>query len=149
MVSPTEQDFLQFKQALHESQLQWLAALDSASNWQDKYRAILMAGKALPKCQPEWRTDSALVEGCESQAWMHHKLIAGEHHFILDADARIIRGLMGLMLCALESQEPSNQSETTLADWMQRHQLENHLSPSRANGLIALAESIQQAITNP
>ncbi|MGL4711049.1 MAG: SufE family protein, partial [Shewanella sp.] len=77
-----------------------LARFTHAPNWQERYRQIMLLGKGLPSLSPELRIEAAQVKGCESDAWIYHLEQAGKHYYLADSDARIVKGLIGLLLAA-------------------------------------------------
>ena len=84
-----------------------LTRFTKAPNWQERYRQIMLLGKDLPKLSPEFRVDAAQVKGCESDAWIYHLEQAGKHYYLADSDARIVKGLIGLLLgaCHVKSRD--------------------------------------------
>ena len=118
--------------------------LDTPKNWQDKYRQLMLLGKELPKLPESSRTEEARLYGCESTVWLHHYYDDETMtlHFAADSDARIIRGLIALVLVALSGQKPVDIEQVDLDSWFEELDLYNHLSPSRGNGLKAIIKEI-------
>ncbi len=117
----------------------------ASRSWQERYRQIMLLGKELPALPEEWKTVSALLHGCESQVWLHHYYDEDTQtlHFIADSDARIIRGLIALVLVAINGKRPSDITGLDIEEWFSELDLLNHLSPSRGNGLKAIVSEIQ------
>ncbi|MCL1059963.1 SufE family protein [Shewanella gelidimarina] len=140
-VQPTKQQFLTL--ALETDVSTTMQLFENAGNWQERYRQIMLLGKTLPKLQDELRNESAQVKGCESNAWLHHCEIEGKHYFVADSDARIVKGLIALLLIACNGK---TSAEIALFDpnpYFKQLGLEGQLSPSRTNGLLALAKAIK------
>ncbi|GIU07133.1 MULTISPECIES: SufE family protein [unclassified Shewanella] len=142
-VKPTTAEFL----ALHlENDAQTILSLfEQAGNWQERYRQIMLLGKSLPKIDESLRVDSAQVRGCESNAWLYHSEIDGKHYFIADSDARIVKGLVALLLIACNGKSSSEIGAFSPDDYFTQLGLQGQLSPSRTNGLLALAKAIKLA----
>ncbi|WP_263082005.1 SufS family cysteine desulfurase [Endozoicomonas sp. Mp262] len=119
--------------------------LMSAKSWQERYRHIMLLGKKLPQLPDNWKTESALLHGCESQVWLHHYYDEENQtlHFIADSDARIIRGLITLVLVACNGKTPADISAAYIEQWFLELGLISHLSPSRGNGLKAIIAEIE------
>ncbi|WP_299801671.1 SufE family protein [uncultured Shewanella sp.] len=142
-VKPTAEQFLALA---HESDTAATVALfEQAGNWQERYRQIMLLGKSLPKLDDDLRVDSAQVRGCESNAWLYHCEIDGKHYFLADSDARIVKGLVALLLIACNGKSSSEISAFSPDDYFTQLGLQGQLSPSRTNGLLALAKAIKLA----
>ncbi len=137
--TPTTAQFLEIKLDAHVILTQFTQARD----WQEKYRHIMLLGKALPKLDESLKQESAQVRGCESNTWLYHKQIEGKHYFVADSDARIVKGLIALLLAACQGQTSEQIGRLNIPDYFKQLGLEGQLSPSRTNGLYALANSIK------
>ena len=122
--------------------------LELLKNWQDKYRQIMLLGKKLPGLPNHLKTEDVQIRGCESTVWLHHHYDdeTMELHFAADSDARIIRGLIALVLVAMSGKRAEEIEQTDLDDWFRELDLYNHLSPSRGNGLKAIIEEIKLTV---
>ena len=118
--------------------------LDTPKSWQDKYRQLMLLGKELPRLPEDSRTEEARLQGCESTVWLHHHYDDETMtlHFAADSDARIIRGLIALVLTAFSGKKPADIEQVDLDSWFKELDLYNHLSPSRGNGLKAIIKEI-------
>ncbi|MEA9431989.1 SufE family protein [Aeromonas caviae] len=77
----------------------------AANGWENQYRLIIQLGKLLPALPGEWQQEEFRLKGCESQAWLKgEKGEDGNWHFACDSDARIVRGLIVIVLAALNHQ---------------------------------------------
>ena len=142
-VHPTTEQFLT---ATINSDLQaTLSLFEQAGNWQERYRQIMLLGKTLPKLDDELRVDSAQVRGCESNAWLYHCEIDGHHYFVADSDARIVKGLVALLLIACNGKSSAEITAFDPDNYFSQLGLQGQLSPSRTNGLLALAKAIKLA----
>ncbi|MGY3945565.1 SufE family protein [Aeromonas tecta] len=112
--------------------------------WENQYRLIIQLGKLLPALPVEWQTEENRLKGCESQAWL--KSEKGEDrnwHFACDSDARIVRGLIVIVLAALNHQSSEAIQAFDMEAYFTELGLEKHLSPSRGNGLRAIVLAIR------
>ncbi len=116
----------------------------AASGWENQYRLIIQLGKLLPALPAEWQTEENLLKGCESQAWLRgEKSEDGCWHFACDSDARIVRGLIVIVLAALNHQTAVAIQAFDMDGYFAELGLEKHLSPSRGNGLRAIVLAIR------
>lgn len=116
-----------------------------AANWQERYRQIMLLGKDLPSLATAFRLDEAKVNGCESDAWLYHTMQNGKHYYLADSDARIVKGLIGLLLAACHGKTTEEINQFDAEHYFKQLGLAGQLSPSRTNGLHALAKAIIQA----
>ncbi|QYJ98367.1 SufE family protein [Shewanella alkalitolerans] len=126
-----------------------LPGFTQAANWQERYRALMLLGKRLPPLHEDLRQESAQVRGCESNAWLYHREIDGRHYYLADSDARIVKGLIALLLTAVQGQDKKTIAALDLHEYFDRLGLSGQLSPSRTNGVLALAEAIKAAANQP
>ncbi|GIU23148.1 SufE family protein [Shewanella sp. MBTL60-007] len=142
-VKPSAEQFLAL--AIDNDTATTVALFEQAGNWQERYRQIMLLGKSLAKLDDNLRVESAQVRGCESNAWLYHSEIDGKHYFIADSDARIVKGLIALLLIACNG-KTSNEIRAFSPDhYFTQLGLQGQLSPSRTNGLLALAKAIKLA----
>ena len=104
----------------------------SHTNWQDRYRRIMQLAWDLPKLPDEMRVDETRLSGCESTVWMHHHYNPTDEtlHFAIDSDARIIRGLIVIVMSMLNGRKPAELIECDIEALFGELELSNHLSPS-------------------
>lgn len=131
------------KQFYHQAQTA-VAQVQQAKGWQDKYRVIMLLGKALPELPEELKQDSHKVAGCESDAWLVATNHQGHWAFQFDADARIIKGVVGMLLSSIEGKPTSDIKPAELIDLFTSLGLSQGLSPSRSNGVHAVIEKIRE-----
>jgi cysteine desulfuration protein SufE len=124
---------------------QGVSLIEQASNWQEKYRQIMLLGKKLPNLAHELRVESAQVKGCESQAWLYHLQIDEQHFYLADSDARIVKGLIAVLLVATQGKTSQQIATFDVNQYFDTLGLSGQLSPSRTNGLHALANAIKDS----
>ncbi|MDX7924273.1 SufE family protein [Aeromonas media] len=117
----------------------------AAPGWENQYRLIIQLGKQLPALPGEWQQQEYRLKGCESQAWLKgEKSEDGCWHFACDSDARIVRGLIVIVLAALNHQSAEVIQAFDMKAYFTELGLEKHLSPSRGNGLRAIVLAIRE-----
>ncbi|MFQ6370749.1 SufE family protein [Shewanella sp. YIC-542] len=122
---------------------QAVEAIAAARSWQDKYRLLMQAGKLLPPLPAMWQTEAARVRGCESAAWVYHLQSQQQHLFLADSDARIVKGLIALLLSQMNNATAARIAEFSAEAFFQQLGLAGQLSPSRTNGLYALVQAMK------
>lgn len=114
-----------------------------ANNWQDKYRYLMQLGKLLPVLEDTAKTEAVRVDGCESAAWLYHCDIDGQHYYLADSEARIVKGLIVLLLAETNGKTSTEIAAFSPEQYFAELGLAGQLSPSRSNGLYALAQQIK------
>ena len=120
-------------------------SIQSSSNWQQKYREIMLLGKTLPPLANILKTDDALVPGCESKVWMFVEFDLTENALVVigDSDTRIVKGLLALILALYNGLTPEEVLNVNAYEEFEKLGLISHLSASRGNGVKAMVETIQ------
>lgn len=120
----------------------------AAKGWENQYRLIIQLGKLLPALPAEWQQEEFRLKGCESQAWLKGEQSEdGRWHFACDSDARIVRGLIVIVLAALNHQSAEAIQAFDVDGYFAELGLEKHLSPSRSNGLRSIVQGIMALTT--
>ncbi|MBW3165691.1 SufE family protein [Ferrimonas balearica] len=118
------------------------AELKAQGHWQGRYRLLMKLGSRMPALAPQWHKADAEVAGCESATWLYHQELEGRHYFLADSEARIVRGLLVLVLAACNGRSSAELAQVGLDEWFRELGLADHLSPSRASGLNAVVRQI-------
>ena len=123
-----------------------LTAFEKSRSWDSKHRQIMLFGKQLIRGNAELRNKSNLVHGCESQAWIKAEVSSDKGIVTLsaDSDAKIIRGLMYIVLAFYQGMTKQEILQSNIDDYFTTLGLLQHLSPSRGNGLKGIVERIKQ-----
>ena len=111
-------------------------------DWEGKYEHLIELGKSLPLIDPKYKTDDRIIKGCQSRVWMHSELKDGKVYFTADSDAIITKGMVALMVRVLSGQKPEDIVQADLG-FIDRIGLKEHLSPTRANGLVAMIRQMK------
>ncbi|WP_199608754.1 SufE family protein [Flocculibacter collagenilyticus] len=119
-----------------------LERLNQATSWESRYREIMLLGKLLPRLPEEFKREDAKVKGCESNVWLYHQHNNGTHTFIVDSDAKIVRGLIYIILALFNGKTSTEIGNTDHTAFFENTGLLKHLSPSRGNGIKAIITEI-------
>jgi len=111
-------------------------------DWMDKYNYIIELGKDLPLIDPQYKTDQYLINGCQSQVWLHAELKDGKVIFTADSDAIITKGIINLLIRTLSNQTPEAIINAQLT-YIDEIGLKDHLSPTRSNGLTSMIKQMK------
>ncbi|MDP5136151.1 SufE family protein [Rheinheimera baltica] len=140
-----EQLLAETRSALVQINEQDLSKITQAKDWQSKYRVLMQLGKKLPPVPEKMKQPELLVKGCESRAWLlhYHNKTDDKHYFVLDSEARIVKGLMAIMLCLVNGMSSAELAKFDLNHKFDQLNLKPYLSQSRGSGLTAMAEKIK------
>jgi cysteine desulfuration protein SufE len=121
-----------------------LETFQSASSWEQRARLLMQWGERLPALSAEEQVDANRVHGCESQVWLVGSLEDGHWQFAASSDARLIRGLVALLLARVNGLSAAELREVDLPEWFNQLGLSRQLSPSRSNGLNAVLQRMNE-----
>ena len=111
-------------------------------DWLDKYDYLIELSDSLPEIAPEHRTDEFIIRGCQSRVWVDAHMEDGKVWFAADSDAIITKGIVALLIRALGGRTPEEIISTELY-FVDRIGLGENLSPTRANGLVAMIKQMK------
>jgi cysteine desulfuration protein SufE len=111
-------------------------------DWMQRYEFIIETGKSLPQIEELNKSDDNLIKGCQSKVWLHAAYEDGKMKFSADSDAILTKGIISLLLRVYNNKTPD---EVLQADpyFIDRIGLKEHLSPTRANGLLSMVKHIK------
>ncbi|MDR6957394.1 cysteine desulfuration protein SufE [Pseudomonas brassicacearum] len=121
-----------------------LQVFQDASGWEQRARLLMQWGERLPALSDEDKCEANLVHGCESQVWLVGRLADGHWQFFASSDARLIRGLVALLLARVNGLSTAELQQVDLPDWFNALGLSRQLSPSRSNGLNAVLQRMRE-----
>ena len=124
-----------------------LAALDSfqgAPGWEQRARLLMQWGERLAPLAEADKVETNRVHGCESQVWLVGTLQDGHWQFAASSDARLILGLVALLLARVNGLSAEELQRVDLPDWFNQLGLSRQLSPSRSNGLNAVLQRMRE-----
>ncbi|WLH86129.1 SufE family protein [Pseudomonas sp. FP2338] len=120
-----------------------LEAFQAVGSWEQRARMLMQWGERLPALADADKIDANLVQGCESLVWLVGHLEDGHWQFAASSDARMIRGLVALLLARVNGLSASELQAVDLPDWFAQLGLSRQLSPSRSNGLNAVLQRMR------
>lgn len=121
-----------------------LQAFQAVGSWEQRARLLMQWGERLPALAAEDKIDANLVQGCESLVWLVGCLRDDHWQFAASSDARLIRGLVALLLARVNGLSAEALQAVDLPDWFNQLGLSRQLSPSRSNGLNAVLQRMRQ-----
>lgn len=115
------------------------------NQWEDKYRQLILLGKQLPALSDELKAQAKEIPGCENRVWLGVTRVGDKLHFYGDSEGRIVRGLLAVLLTAIEGKSAAQILEANPLDLFDALGLRGQLSASRSQGLTALSEAVLEA----
>jgi len=112
------------------------------NDWLDKYDYLIELGNELPQIDPEYKTEEYLINGCQSKVWLNADYKDGKIWYHADSDAIIVRGIVALLVKALNGQPPEEIIGSDLY-FIDEIGLKQNLSPTRSNGLVAMVKKMK------
>lgn len=111
-------------------------------DWMQRYEYMIDLGKSLPLIDEQFKTEDYIIKGCQSKVWVHADMQEGKIAFTADSDAIITKGIIAILIRAFSGQPPQAilDADTTFIDEIG---LKEHLSPTRANGLVSMIKQIK------
>lgn len=111
-------------------------------DWMDKYALLIDLGNSLPPLEEKYKTESNLIEGCQSRVWLQADYQDGKIIFQGESDAVIVKGIVSLLIQILSGHTPQEILDTDLY-FIEKIGLKEHLSPTRSNGLVAMVKQMR------
>ena len=111
-------------------------------DWMQRYEYMIQLGKSIELIDPSNKVDSNLIKGCQSKLWLHAELKNDKLIFKADSEAIITKGIAAVLLRVFSNQTPKNIIEANL-EFIDKIGLKEHLSPTRANGLLSMIKQIK------
>ena len=110
--------------------------------WMEKYEYLIELGKGLPLINDQYKTDDHLIRGCQSRVWLNAELDEGKVVFTADSDAIITKGIIALLIRVFSNQKPEDIANAEM-HFIEAIGLNEHLSPSRSNGLVSMIKQMK------
>ena len=111
-------------------------------DWMDKYALLVDLGNSLPPLEEKYKTESNLIEGCQSRVWLQADYVDGKILFKGESDAVIVKGIVSLLISILSDHTPQEILDADLY-FIEKIGLKEHLSPTRSNGLVAMVKQMR------
>lgn len=129
--------------SIAEIQEEIVQEFEMFDNWEQKYEYIIELGKELPLIDPQYKVDENLIKGCQSRVWLHAYLDdSGRIRYTADSDAIITKGIIALLIRVFDNQLPQDIVNADI-HFIEKIGLKQHLSPTRANGLLAMIKQMK------
>ncbi len=111
-------------------------------NWDERYQYVIDLGKTLPLINEQYKTEDNIIKGCQSKVWLHGEQNDGKIVFTADSDAILTKGIIAILIRTFSNQKASDilEADTKFIDDIG---LKEHLSPTRANGLVSMIKQIK------
>lgn len=110
--------------------------------WEERYEYMIDLGKSLPLIADNFKTEDHLIKGCQSKVWLHAETKDEKVLFTADSDAIITKGIIAILLRVYSGQSPQDIIDAD-TDFIDKIGLKDHLSPTRANGLVSMIKQIK------
>jgi cysteine desulfuration protein SufE len=111
-------------------------------DWMQRYEYIIDLGRGLPLIDEQYKTEDNIIKGCQSKVWVHAEMIGDKIVFTADSDAILTKGIIAVLIRAFSNQKAADilDADTNFIDEIG---LKEHLSPTRANGLVSMIKKIK------
>ncbi|WP_162126865.1 SufE family protein [Flavobacterium phycosphaerae] len=111
-------------------------------DWMQRYEYIIDLGKGLPLIDEQYKTDDNIIKGCQSKVWLHAEPQDDKIVFTADSDAILTKGIIAILIRAFSNQKAKDILEAN-TDFIDEIGLKEHLSATRANGLVSMIKQIK------
>ena len=111
-------------------------------DWMQRYEYMIELGKSLPLISDDHKTDDNIIKGCQSKVWVHAEMNNDKVIFTADSDAIITKGIIAILIRVFSGQHPKDIIEAN-NNFIDKIGLKEHLSPTRANGLVSMIKQIK------
>ena len=112
------------------------------NDWTQRYEYMIDLGKTLPLIETKYKNDNFIIKGCQSKVWVHAELENKVVKFTADSDAIITKGIIAILIRVFSNQSPKEIIKAN-TDFIDQLGLKEHLSPTRANGLVSMIKQIK------
>lgn len=127
---------------INELQDEIIEQFSDFEDWMDRYQLLIDLGSEQQPLDEKYKTDQNLIDGCQSRVWLQADLENGLVIFQAESDALIVKGLVSLLVQVLSGHTPQEILEAELY-FIERIGLQEHLSPTRSNGLLAMIKQMR------
>ncbi len=127
---------------INELQQEVVEEFADITDWMDKYQMLIDLGNEMEPLDEKYKTESNLIDGCQSRVWIQADYKDGLLLFSAESDALIVKGLIALLLRVFSGHTPQEILDADLF-FIDEIGLKEHLSPTRSNGLLAMVDQIR------
>ena len=111
-------------------------------DWMERYEYIIELGKTLPLIDEKYKTEENIIKGCQSKVWVQGEQNEDKVVFTADSDAILTKGIIAILIRAFSNQKAADILEAN-TNFIDEIGLKEHLSPTRANGLVSMIKKIK------
>lgn len=111
-------------------------------DWMQRYEYIIELGKSLPLIEEKFKTEDNVIKGCQSKVWVHAEQNDDKIVFTADSDAILTKGIIAILIRAFSNQKAADILDAN-TDFIDEIGLKEHLSQTRANGLVSMIKQIK------
>ncbi|WP_299250248.1 SufE family protein [uncultured Lacinutrix sp.] len=129
-------------QSIQEIQDEIIDEFAMFEDWEERYQYMIDLGKDLPLIDGLFKTEDNIIKGCQSKVWVHAEMDDNKISFTADSDAIITKGIIAILIRAFSNQHPKDILDAN-TDFIDAIGLKEHLSPTRANGLVSMIKQIK------
>ena len=127
---------------INEIQEEVIEEFQDFDDWMDKYQLLIDLGNEHTPLEEKYKTEDNLIDGCQSRVWLQAEMRNGLLHLEAESDALIVKGIVALLIRVLSDHTPQEILDADLY-FIEQIGLKEHLSPTRANGLLAMIKKIR------
>ncbi len=127
---------------IKEIQNEIVSEFSMFDDWMERYEYIIELGKGLPIIEEQFKTEDNIIKGCQSKVWVHAEEKDGKVVFSADSDAILTKGIIAILIRAFSNQTPAEILAAN-TDFVDEIGLKEHLSATRANGLVSMIKKIK------
>jgi len=127
---------------IQEKQNEVIEEFAMFDDWMQRYEYMIELGKSLPLIDEKYKIEENLIKGCQSKVWVHAELDGERLLFTADSDAIITKGIVAILIRVFSDQHPSQIIEAN-TQFIDEIGLKEHLSPTRANGLVSMIKQLK------
>jgi cysteine desulfuration protein SufE len=127
---------------INEIQEEIIEEFSAFDDWMDKYQYLIDMGNSLEPLNEQYKKPQNIIEGCQSRVWLHASIVEGKVVIEAESDAVIVKGIVMLLIRVYSNRAPQEILDTDLY-FIDEIGLKDHLSPTRANGLVSMIRQIR------
>lgn len=111
-------------------------------DWEERYQYVIDLGNSLPLIDEQYKTEENIIKGCQSKVWLHGEQKEDNIVFTADSDAILTKGIIAILIRVFSNQKAADILEADMS-FIDEIGLKEHLSPTRANGLVSMIKQIK------
>lgn len=127
---------------IKEAQEEIIDEFSMFDDWMQRYEYIIELGKSLPLIDAKYQVEENLIKGCQSQVWLHAECNDGIVSFTANSDAILTKGIIAILIRVFSGQKAADILAADMS-FIDEIGLKEHLSPTRANGLVSMIKQIK------